>query len=163
MKLIVRNKFVTLTGASVVKDDKGNDLFKIKGKLRIFSPTRKKKIYDLEGGRLFTVRNKWYNFLFHSAYIYDETGEKIAKLKARFSRDAMFLSEGFEDVFKIGRNPNGPGRAIYKNDEIIGVWRNTKLHFVDTFEVEYEKEENAGIIVALMIAVDNIGDKKLEN
>ena len=165
MKLIVRNKFASLTGASVVEDENGNNLFKVKGKLKLFSPTRKKKVYDMQGNKLYTIRNKYFNFIFHSAYIYNENGEKIAKLKQRFSREASFMSEGedFEDVYKIGKNPEGRGRVIFRNDEIIGIWRNTRIHFVDTFEVEYEKEENGSLIVALMIAIDNIGDNILDD
>ena len=163
MKLIVKNKFASLTGASYVRDDSGKDLFKVKGKLKLFSPTRKKKIYDMEGNRLYTVRNKWFNFFFNSAYIYDADKNKIAKLKTGFTRTIVSQDEEFEDTYKIARNPEGRGRAIYKNDQVIGVWRNTKLHFVDTFEVEYENADDAAILVALMIAVDNIGDKILED
>ena len=47
MIVIVRNKVFSLTGSSTVKDEAGKDVYRVKGKLRLFSPTRKKKIYDM--------------------------------------------------------------------------------------------------------------------
>lgn len=48
MIVIVRNKVFSLTGSSTVKDEAGKDVYRVKGKLRLFSPTRKKKIYDMD-------------------------------------------------------------------------------------------------------------------
>lgn len=53
MTFSVKNKFVSLGGGSFVEDDNGNRLFKVKGKM--FSPTRKKILCDINGKK--TVRN----------------------------------------------------------------------------------------------------------
>lgn len=161
MKLIIKNKLMSIGGASTVKDENENDLFIVKGK--VFTITKKKIIYDMDGNKLFTVRNKFWRVFTNSAYIYDASGKKIARLKDRFSRKATYLSEGFEETFRIGKNPNGRGKCIYKNEEEIGVWCNMKLHLVDTYEIEYKRNEDASIIVALVIAIDNIQDKNLED
>ena len=79
MKLIIKNKLVSLRGNSIIKDEQGNNKYKVKGKL--FSITHKKRIYDLDNKLLFTVRNKYWKFIVNSAYIFDSEGNKIARLK----------------------------------------------------------------------------------
>lgn len=162
MKLIVKNRIISLTGESVVTDENENKIYKVKGKLKIFSPTRKKRIYDMEGKKLYTIRNKWWNFFLHSAYIYDAEGNKIAKLKNKFSRKAVYLSEGFPDAFRIGKHPDKKGYAIYRNEQLIGSYFRSSI-FVDSFEVDYDNPKDASILVALIIAIDNIQDNYLDD
>ena len=70
MKVYIKNKFISLGGSSTVVDENKQPLYKVKGK--IISVTKKKKIKDMSGKTLFTVRNKWLNFFTHKAFIYDE-------------------------------------------------------------------------------------------
>ena len=81
MIVIVRNKVFSLTGSSTVKDEAGKDVYRVKGKLRLFSPTRKKKIYDMDKKLLYVVRNKWFNCFLHRAFIFDGHKNKICTLK----------------------------------------------------------------------------------
>ena len=60
MKFCVKNKLLSLGGSSTVKDENGNDIFKVKGK--VFSLTKKKKIYNMEGKLLYVVKNKLINW-----------------------------------------------------------------------------------------------------
>ena len=56
MKFCVKNKLLSLGGSSTVKDESGNDIFKVKGK--IFSLTKKKK--TLKTKKKYTYKAKGY-------------------------------------------------------------------------------------------------------
>jgi len=55
MKFFVKNKVFSWGGGSKVYDETGKELFKVKGK--VFSITRKKKIYSLDKELLYIVKN----------------------------------------------------------------------------------------------------------
>ena len=156
MRLIIKNKLMSLRGNSSVKDEQGNEVFIVKGKL--ISPTKKKFVYDLEGNRLFTIRNKFWHLFIKSAYIYNSENKKIAKFKNKFFKGREFTSSGYEDAFRINKNPEGKGRAIYKNEEKIGVFTSEFFKIADNFTIEYDNPENGALLVAILIAVDNIND-----
>ena len=62
MKIFIKNKLISFGGSSTAVDESGNKVLKIKGKWVLFSPTKKKKIYDKNGKLLYIVRNKWFNW-----------------------------------------------------------------------------------------------------
>lgn len=67
MKVYIKNKLFSIGNGSKVTDENNQPLFEVKGK--VFSITRKKYVCDLEGNKLYTVRNKWINWFVHKAYI----------------------------------------------------------------------------------------------
>ncbi len=160
MKVYIKNKIFSLGGASKVLDENKNPIFKVKGK--IFSITRVKKICDLEGKLLYKVRNKWFNWFIHKAYIYDANKNKIATVKDRwFNVKQEYFIEGYKDEIKIEGKFFSLTCNILRNGEIIGTIRRKLFAWTDSFELE-ANEEDIPFLIALVIAIDNITDKKLK-
>lgn len=132
--------------------------YKVKGKA--FSITKKKYICDLEGNRLFTVRNKWFNFFVHKTYIYDKDKKKIATVKDKFLnfKNKYFIL-GYKDEIKIEGKFFGLTSQILRNGEVMGAIRRQVAIVNDAFELE-AKEGDIPFLIALVIALDNIVDKK---
>lgn len=61
MKVYIKNRVFSLGQGSSVVDENKNALFDVKG--RAISITRKKFLYDANGQLLYSIRNKWINFL----------------------------------------------------------------------------------------------------
>ena len=165
MIIRVTNKFISIGGSSTVTDENGNELFRVKGKMKLFSPTRKKTIYDKEGKKLFTVRNKFWKipFAFHSSLIYDENGDKLGRLKQRMSRANRYVLMGdYFDSIRIGKHEDYRGLTIMKNDVPIAAFVDTSI-VRDNYSVDCISEEDINLIVALVIAVDNIRDNNRED
>ena len=161
MKLIVTNKALSLGQGSSVKDTDGKDVYKVKGK--VFSVTKKKKIYDLDGNLLFIVRNKWFNFLHHSAFIYNAEGEQVAKVFAKnFKFEKRFYVDGYSEPITIDGKLFKLGYTVNMNEKpvatITGKFRVFALG--DQFEIETENTELMPMLVALTIAMDNISDNR---
>lgn len=157
MKIYVKNKVMSLArGSSVLNEDK-QPAFQVKGKT--FSITRKKKIKDLSGQLLYSVRNKWFNFFVHRAYVYDQNKKKIATVKSKFFQVRQFIVLGYQDEIKIDGDFFSLTSQILRNGEVIGTIRRQFTVVADAFEIEADEKEMP-FILALVIAIDNICDKR---
>ena len=78
MKLYLKNKIISVGNGSSIKDQHGKDFFRVNGKP--FSKRKKKYLCDLSGKTLYRIQNKWFNFLKHTAYIFDASGKKVATI-----------------------------------------------------------------------------------
>ena len=158
MKVYIKNKIWSIGGGSSVVDENKNPVFKVKG--RPFSITHVKHICDTNGNRLFKVRNKWFNFFIHKSYIYDKDKHKIATVKDKmFNVNQEYFVLGYKDEIKINGKFFGLTTQILKNGEVVGTIRRQINLIADSFELD-ANDEDLPFLVALVIAIDNITDKK---
>lgn len=164
MVLYVKNKFVSIDGGSFVVDEQGNKLYQIKGK--VISPTRKKYIYDINGNLLYIVRNKFWHFFTKKAFIYNADNTKYCKVKERFLGVAPIIAN-CDDELVCEFAGLGKGVSVYKNGVLIGRWgigaSNLGDVFRDSYRINVEVIEEAPLLVALVIAMDNIHDSRKDN
>ena len=158
MKVYIKNKFWSWGGGSSVVNENKEPVFQVKGK--VFSITRKKYLCDLDGNRLYTIRNKWFNWFIHKAFIYDSDNNKIATVKDKwFNVNQEYFVMGYKDEIKIQGKFFGLTTQILKNGEVIGTIRRQITFINDAFELE-ANEQDMPFLIALVIAIDNICDKR---
>lgn len=158
MKVYIKNKFWSWGGGSSVVNENKEPVFQVKGK--VFSITRKKYLCDLDGNRLYTIRNKWFNWFIHKAFIYDSDNNKIATVKDKwFNVNQEYFVMGYKDEIKIQGKFFGLTTQILKNGEVIGTIRRQITFINDAFELD-AAEEDIPFLIALVIAIDNICDKR---
>lgn len=155
----IKNKLFSLRGSSSVKNENGEDVFYVKG--RLFSPTHVKWVCDKDKNKLFKVRNKWFNFISEKAYVY-EGKTKIARVKHPFLSGKRFVVEGYKDEILIGGDFFSLKSTITKNGDTVGTITRQFLSVTDTFTLEAE-EADMPFMIALVIAIDNIVDKLFED
>lgn len=155
MKVIIKNKFFSLGGSSSVKNENGEDVFFVKGK--ILSPTHVKWVCDKDKNKLFKVRNKWFNFINERAYVY-EGKTKVAKVKHPFLGGKKFVVEGYKDEILIDGDFFSLKSTIMRNGKPVGTINREFTVVNDTFALEAE-EADMPFMIALIIAIDNICDK----
>ncbi len=159
MKVFIQNKFFSLGGSSTVKDENEKDVFRVKGKL--FSPTKKKKIYDMNGNLLYVVRNKFFNF-FHwftdKAFII-QNKEKIATVKFGLNNAGSYIVENYKDEIHTEGKFFSTHTNILRNGEIMATIDRNKVTFTDYFALD-ANEEDIPFLIAFIIAIDNIKDRK---
>ncbi len=158
MELLIKNKWVSLGGSSTVKDTNGNDVFFVKGK--VFSFTRKKFLEDLNHNLKFVIRNKFWRLFQRKALIYDAEGKEVAMVRRKiFSlHDHYFVTSSLGDL-QIRGNILQFNYSITLNDKEIGhVARRVSLR--DSFVLTLSDEYDPATFVALVIAIDNITDRK---
>ena len=153
----VKNKFISLRDGSDVVNDNNEPVYKVKGK---WPSLRKRKfVCTLDGTLLYEVRNKFWHFLYPSAFIFDANGEKIAKVKRKIlTMRTQFFVEGNEHEYVIDGNWVGWNLTVTRDGTEIGRITRKFDMFKDSFTVEAE-EENMPFMIALVIAIDNMQDK----
>lgn len=156
MEVIIRNKLFSLRGSSSVKNEQGEDVFFVKGKL--FSPTHVKWVCDTNGNKLYKVRNKWFNFFSHKAYVYEEK-TKVAVVKHPLFSVKKFIVEGYKDDIVIDGDFFSFSSTIMKNGAPIGTIDRKVLTLNDAFKLSGD-DDDMPFLIALVIAIDNIVDKK---
>lgn len=158
MKVYIKNKFWSLGGASEVLNEKQQPVFKVKGK--IFSITRKKTVCDLQGNKLFKVRNKWFNFFVHKAYIYDKDKNRICTVKDKWANfNNEYFIEGYKNEIKLQGKFFSTKSHIIRNGTTIGTITRKLMSIKDSFELDASPKD-IPFCIALVIALDNIVDKK---
>ena len=160
--LVIKNKMFSIKGNSTVKDENDVDRFVVKGKL--ISWRKKKRIYDMEGNLLYTVKNKLIKWWMNSCYVCDKDGHKIARIKQKFK---LFKKEltltGYADEIEIKGDFIQHCLEIYKNGEKIGEVGKKFVSLVDRFRLDCYNDADAPLLVALVVAIDNINDKNLSD
>lgn len=156
MALYLKNKFASLGGSSNVTDETGNTKYTIKGK--VFSFTRKKFVVNNNGETLYIVRNKYFRFLHFSSFVLDQNKEIIMKItKNIFTHH--YKTDGYTSNISIDGNFIGWDFEVKRNGEVIGTVAREFTLFVDSFKIETFKKEDEALMIALVVALDNINDK----
>lgn len=159
MRVLIKNKFFSAGGSSSVKTENGVDVFYVKG--RIFSPTHVKWVCDRNNNKLFKVRNKWFNFVNQRAIVYDDK-TKVASVKHPPFSGKKFIVEGYKDEILISGDFFSMQSTIMRNGKPIGNIIRQFTLINDAFILE-ANEADMPFMIALVIAIDNIVDKRFNN
>ena len=157
MILYIKNKFISLGGSSYVLDENENKAYMIKGK--VFSITKKKKIYDENKKLIYKIRNKFFHLFFHSVFVMDAKGNKIALLRQKLSLKTKLIVEGYQDEIKIEGEFFKREFSILRNGEVIGTVTKKFLTVRDSYSLNVKDPIDAPFLVALIIGIDNILDR----
>ena len=158
MQLAIRNKWFSFKGSSVVKDLEEKDVLKVEGKFWTF--TSKKFIKTLDGELKYMVRNKFWRLFTYRAFVYDANNQVVATIRRKiFSfHDRYFIKSKYGN-FEIKGNILQFNYHIIKDGQDIGhVAR--KISLRDSFVLDIADNEDYYFYVALVIAIDNITDRK---
>ena len=162
MKVFIKNKIISIGGGSTVTNEKGEDIYKVEGKL--ITVTKKKRMYDMQGKLLYTIRNKYWTFFSHKVFVIDAEGHKVATIKkGKLSLNLKYQILGTEDEMSIqGKFFRGVSYIIKNGKEVASITRDPSLIRDDAFTLEAE-EADIPFYTALVIAFDNINDTRHED
>lgn len=161
MRFFIRNKLMSFGGSSEVLDENEQLVYKVKGK--VFSISRKKFLYDMEGNLKYIIRNKVFKFFLPSVLIYDSQKKKIARLKRKFSLKESFYLTGYKDELKIEGDFIGRDYQVYRNGNLAAKIQMKFLTLADCFTLDVEDGEDSAFLASLVIGIDNIFDERKEN
>ena len=162
MQVSIRNKLISLRGGSTVKDVNENDILRVKGKF--FTVTRKKFVQDLDGNTIYIVRNKFWRLFAYRAFVLDADKNIIFRIRRKiFSfHDRFFIDSKFGKI-EIKGNILCFDYHIYLNDKEVG-HLGRRISLRDSFVLHVEEDDiDPYFLVALVIAIDNITDRRRQN
>lgn len=157
MKVYIKNQLISVGGGSDVLDENYQPIFNVKGK--VVTITKKKKIYDVQGNLVYTVRNKYWSLFSHKVLVYDANGDRVATLKkGKFSIGEKYKILDTEDKMSIEGRIFGRTSQIMKNGQPVATVIRDFTVINDAFTLEAD-EKDIPFFTALVIAFDNIKDK----
>lgn len=158
MDLMIRNKWISLRGSSVVKDENEQDVMQVKGKF--FTFTRKKFVQTLDGETKFIVRNKFWRLFAYRAYVLAPDKHKVARIRRKiFSFHDRYFIESEVGNLEIKGNIFLHDYHIYLNGEEVGHIAR-KISLRDSFVLHLEEGIDPAFYLSLVIAIDNITDQR---
>lgn len=162
MELAIRNKWISFRGSSVVRDLNEKDVLQVRGRFWTF--TRKKFVQTMDGEVKYIVRNKFWTFFAYKAFVLDPSGNKVAYIRRKiFSfHDRYFIKSPLGDI-EIKGNILGYNYHIYLDGKEVG-HVSRKISLRDSYVLSLDDSlEDFYFFVALVIAIDNISDKRKED
>ena len=156
MQVIIKNKFFTIGGSSKIQDTAGNPVANVKGK--IFSPTKKKLLQDLQGNTLYIIRNKFWHFFMKSAYVYDKDKNLVCQIKRKFHIKSKFRFLKTDKNWEIDGTVFGWNFRLLENGAPIATI-SRRLNWTDTFMLDTGGQDPF-LMMALVIAIYNIVDRE---
>ena len=163
MELSIKNKWISLGGSSTVQDANGKDVLNIKGK--VFSFTQKKFVMDMNDQVKYVVRNKFWRLFAYKAFVMDPQENIVATVRRKVIslHDRYFVTSDLGEMEVVGNIFQFDYRIILNGKEIGHVARKISVRdsFVLTIDDDYNDKYE--FIVALVIAIDNITDRKDAN
>lgn len=152
---------MSIGGGSEVLDENGQVIFTVKGK--VFSWTKKKKIFDMSGALLYTVRNKFWHFLTNKVFVINAQGERVATIKKhRWSVSRNYELITPDNDMAIEGKIFSRTSSIMKGGEVLGTIVNDITIVNDAFTLEAD-EKDIAFCTAIVIAFDNMKDKLSDN
>lgn len=161
MKVYLENKYISIGGDSKVCDEKGNQLFFVDGKALSF--TSKKLIKEMPSKKvLYIVKNRpFFNIFSYKTHVYNDKHEKIFTLKiSKITFKYKVLNSKHNIVFdKKLLKTSAP--VLIDNVEVGKI--NLELFstiFTDCFSIETEDPSLLPLLIAIVVAFDNIRDNQ---
>ena len=161
MKVYIKNVWDLVREDSEVTNENNEPVFTVRG--NYFSFGKKKKIYAINGTHLYTVRNRIFNFLSYKVYVDDAEGKRVATVKkGMFSISGKYKILDTEDKMAIDGNFFGRKSFITRNGEDVASVTKEFTFFVDAYVLAAD-EKDIPFFTALVIALDNLRDKRQRN
>ena len=124
--------------------------------------TKKKKMYNMAGDLLYTIRNKYWHLFTHKVFVYDANGNRVATIKKnKWSINERYKIVDTENEMSIEGRIFGRTSHIMKNGQAVATITRDFTIFADAFTLE-ANENDIAFFTALVIAFDNIKDKREE-
>ncbi|MBQ8908606.1 MAG: LURP-one-related family protein [Clostridia bacterium] len=158
MKVYIRNKMISWGGDSEVLNESQAPVFRVEGK--VVTCTKKKRMYNMKGELLYTIRNRFWNGFFNKVFVYNAEGVRVATIKKnKFSFSARYHIVDTEDEMSIEGKLFSRFSTIMRNGQPVATITREFTVVNDAFTLEAE-EKDIPFFTALVIAFDNLKDKR---
>lgn len=154
MQLIIKQKMISIGDKYNISDSYGNSVFTVKS--RVISPLlHKKYLLDNSGNTVMTIQRKIVDFL-PNYIIKDSNGNKIARIKRKFSLRKNFAIKGYGRDLEIRGDFFAWNFSINENNQMVGSVSKKIIHLVDQYTLNVNNDNDAPFFVACVIAIDNL-------
>lgn len=149
MKLILKEKILSILDSFNVYDEKDDIYFKVKGKVAL---THKTAIYDAKGKEVGVVKEKIIDIL--PTFNLYKDGEKVGECKKKISVIKPKFEVDFNGWDIKGDWLEWDYTIVDKNGKAVAVISKKLLRLTDTYVIDVKKEEDALDALMVVLAID---------
>ncbi len=149
MKLVFKEKMVSILDSFNVYDEDGKVYFKVKGKLAI---GHKLVIYDKDGKEVGMVKEKIIDIL--PTFSLYKDGKKVGQCRKKISVIRPKFGVDFNDWEVKGDWLEWDYRICDKKGQDVAIISKKLFRLTDTYGVEVKEEKDALDVIMVMLAID---------
>lgn len=154
MQLFIKQKMLSIGDKYNIFDVQGNVVYKVKS--RLMSPfLHKKYLLDANEQVVMTIQRKVWDFL-PNYIIKDSNGNKIARIKRKFSLRKNFVIIGYDRNLSIRGDFFAWNFSIVEDNQTVGNVSKKIIHLVDQYTLSIDNDADAPFFTACVIAIDNL-------
>ncbi|NLO39746.1 MAG: hypothetical protein GX115_09785 [Ruminiclostridium sp.] len=153
MRYLVRQKVFSIRDSFTIKDEYGNDVFKVFG--RLLSIGNKLTLTDLLDHELYYIEQRLLRFL--PEYTIYQNGRAVATVKKNLTlfRPSFDISSVYGS-FNIDGSFWAYDFTVFKNGSPAAIVSKKWFSFSDSYGVSISDDEDAAFMLALVIVLDMV-------
>lgn len=153
MRYLIKQKFFSLSDGFTIKDEAGNDCFKVKSK--VITVGKKLSLCDMSDKEAAFIEQKLLK-LFPEYHISVDSQE-VMVIKQKFSLlSKKFAITGSAGEYEVEGNLRAKDFRITKNGSISAVISKKFLAVSDTYTIDIDDKENNALMLAVAIVLDMV-------
>jgi uncharacterized protein YxjI len=153
MKYYLKQKKFSFKDKFTVKDEKGNDLFQVQGK--VFSMKNKIDLMNMDGSTVLSAEKKMWSFV-ATYFILSPHNEQIAVVKRKFGLKPNFsVSMGNEELTVNGSIFGHQFVIKNEGEEVVKISKKI-ISWGDAYEVDIVDEHHKELLLFVVIIIDQI-------
>lgn len=153
-KLYIKQKAISIGDKYKIFDENDKLLYYVNSKL--FSINHKKFIYNANDEIVMILRRKFFDIL-PQYLIYDKNNKLIAGIRKKFSINQKYVMESWGgEKFSAEGNFFTFNLQFFRGDQLIGSMSKKIIQLVDSYQVEVINDSDVELIIAFVIAFDNL-------
>lgn len=160
MRLIIKEKIISLSGKYYIKDREGNDKFLVKGN---FALPRKFRIYDAATEKeIIMIKKRMFRFNIFASFRFYVDNREILVAKRKFSIKAKYVIEGEAGNYSINGNILDHDFEIKKDGiSIASIFKKVTL-YRDSYMIDLEDEFDDQLpqVLGISIMLDHIHHRR---
>ena len=149
MKLILKEKILSILDSFNVYDENDNIYFKVKGKVAL---THKQAIFDAKGNEAGVVKEKIIDIL--PNFLLYKDGKKVGTCRKRISVIRPKFEIDFNGWDIKGNWPEWDYSIVDKNGKTVATISKKLLRLTDTYVIDVKDEDDALDALMVVLAID---------
>jgi uncharacterized protein YxjI len=153
VRYLIKQKLISLNDGFTIKDEAGNDCFKVKGKF--ISLGKKLTLFDMDGKEKCFIQQKPLR-LFTEYHLLKDS-QKMMAVKQKFSiLRKRFSITGSSGVYQVEGNLVARDFRIIKDGVIAATISKKFLALADTYTVDITNNEDPSLMLGVTVVLDMI-------
>lgn len=154
MRLIIKQKVVSVAGKYFIKDREDRDVYVVKGS---YTFPKKYRVFDMQDREIVKIKKKFFR-IFFATFDFFVNGSRVCRAKRKFSIKPKYEIKGATGEYTISGNFFEWDYSIKKGEQVVAsVFKKLTL-YRDSYILDIEEgfEKELPVILGITIMFDHV-------